>query len=71
MEDVRKMLKVEFFGKDDEKILMDIRSKLCFFGVHESDEIYDTFTFKPKHVKITKPCLSWFLNLTTVKIVNV
>ena len=34
MEDDRKMLKVEFVRKDDEKILMDIQSKLCFVGVH-------------------------------------
>ena len=33
MEDDRKMLKVEFVRKD-EKILMDIQSKLCFVGVH-------------------------------------
>ena len=33
MEDVRKMLKVEFFGKDNEQILMDIQSKLCFIGI--------------------------------------
>ena len=68
MEDVRKLPKVEFVRKDDEKIIMDIQSKLSFIGIHYSDENYDTFTFKPKHVKITKPCLSWFVNLTTVKL---
>ena len=34
MEVVRKMLKVEFVRKDDEQIIMDIQSKLCFIGIH-------------------------------------
>ena len=34
MEDVRKMLKVEFVRKDDEKILMNEQSKLSFIVVH-------------------------------------
>ena len=34
MEDVRKMLKVEFVRKDDEKILMNKQTKLSFIGVH-------------------------------------
>ena len=34
MKDDRKMLKVEFVRKDDEKILMDIQSKVCFVGDH-------------------------------------
>ena len=33
MEFVRKILNVEFVRKD-EQILMDIQSKLCFFGIH-------------------------------------
>ena len=68
---VRKMLKVQFVRKDDEKIWMNKQSKLCFIGVHYSDENYDPFNFKPKHVKMTKPCLSWFLNLTTVETVKI
>ena len=34
MEDVRKMLKVEFVRKDGEKILVNEQSKLSFIGVH-------------------------------------
>ena len=34
MEDVRKMLKVEFVRKDDEQILMNKQSKLSFVDVH-------------------------------------
>ena len=55
MEDVRNRIRVEHIRKDDINKIIKQQSKLTFNEIHESYEIYDSYTFKQNKVLMDKP----------------
>ena len=55
MENVRNLLKIKFVKKDEYREILKQQSKLTFNGIHKSDEIYDSYTFKQNEVLMDKP----------------
>ena len=66
MGNVRNRLGVEFFEKDDIKIIVKQRSKLTFDGIHQSFENCDTF--KQNEVLLDKPIYVGFAVLELSKL---